>query len=716
MTDKPTSSPASCKSCGLEDGAASLSLYIDEMDCANEKAIIAGKLKNLGGILDFEINLASQKVDIRYSPAAISPQTIIRSIAATGMNPRRVKTRGQAGKWWQDWRIKLIAVSGILLLVAFLAERLGLPRDSARYIYAVAIVVGGYFPAKMAVSGILTRTLNIYALLIVATVGAVALGFWDEAGLLVFVYTWGAILETFATQKARSSLKSLVDMLPAEAVVVTGGQERVLNVEQVGVGEIIAVKPGQKIPLDGTVVTGTSSVDQAPVTGESIPAAKTAGDTVFAGSINQKGYLEIRTSASFEDTTLSRIIRSVERAEGRKSSYQRFAENFGNIYTPVIFIVSLLVAAIPWLLGQPFEEWFYRALVLLVVSCSCGLVLSVPISVLSAVSAAARHGVLIKGGADLEAAGSIRALAFDKTGTLTLGLPEVTDIFTLKGSEMELLSIAAAIESRSSHPLAGAILEKARQKGVEIASIDDFSDLPGLGTRGTIAGQTYYAGNIALYRSLSIDTGKPADLLNRLENEGKTAILIMDNSAVLGIIAAADRLRPEARSTLDALTRSGIKHTVMLTGDNEGTARAIAREAGIEEYRAALLPEDKTAAVRELKTLYGRVGLVGDGINDAPAMTAADVGIAMGAAGADVALETADMALMADNLARLPYLFETSRKAVTVIRQNVAASLIIVAAVVLLALTGVIGLVPGLLINEGGALLVMLNGLRLLKA
>jgi len=716
MTDKSVLAPPACKSCGLEKDRASLSLYIEEMDCANEKAIITSKLNNLDGILDFEINLASQKVDIRYSPAVISPQAIIRSIAATGMKARPAKIKTRDGKWWQDGRIKLIAVSGILLLGAFLSERLGLSRDIARYIYAGAIIVGGYFPAKMAVSGIRTRTLNIYALLIAATVGAVALGFWDEAGLLVFVYTWGAVLETFATQKARSSLKTLVEMLPAEALVITGGKEVALNVEQIEPGEIIAVKPGQKIPLDGTVVSGSSSVDQAPVTGESIPIARTAGDNVFAGSINQQGYLEIKTTRRFDDTTLSRIIRSVERAEARKSSYQRFAENFGNIYTPVIFVVSLLVAVIPWLLGQPFDEWFYRALVLLVVSCSCGLVLSVPIAVLSAVSAAAKRGVLIKGGADLEAAGSIQALAFDKTGTLTFGLPEVTDIFALDADEVALLSIAASIESRSGHPLAAAILEKAREQGAELAGVEDFSDLPGLGARGTIKGKAFFAGNVALCRSLSIDAGKPADLLARLENEGKTAILVMDESSILGVIAAADRLRPEACSALKALTRSGMKHIVMLTGDNEGTARAIAAEAGIQEYRSALLPEDKTAAVRQLKARYGRVGLVGDGVNDAPAMTAADVGIAMGAAGSDIALETADMALMSDDLAKLPYLFETSRKAVTIIRQNVAASLIIVGVIVSLALTGVIGLVPGLLINEGGALLVMLNGLRLLKA
>ncbi|MBN1369671.1 MAG: cation-translocating P-type ATPase [Dehalococcoidaceae bacterium] len=715
MTEKPVPAPPSCKSCGLENEAASLSLFIEEMDCANEKAIVTNKLANLEGILDFAINLASQKVDISYSPGVISPQAIIRSIAATGMNPRLAQVMAKDNQWWRDWRIKLIAVSGVLLLGAFLAERLGLARDIARYVYAAAIIVGGYFPAKMAVSGIRTRTLNIYALLIVATVGAVALGFWDEAALLVFVYTWGAVLETFATRKARSSLKSLVEMLPAEALVIKNGQEITTNVEQIEPGEIIKIKPGQKIPLDGNVFAGSSSVDQAPVTGESMPVAVTAGDSVFAGSINQQGYLEVETTRRFDDTTLSRIIHSVERAESKKSSYQRFAENFGNIYTPVVFVVSLLVAVVPWLLGQPFDEWFYRALVLLVVSCSCGLVLSVPITVLSAVSAAAKHGLLIKGGADLEAAGNIQVLAFDKTGTLTTGHPQVTDIFSLKASDMEVLSIAATIESRSGHPLAGAVLEKARREGVKLASIDDFSDLPGLGARGTIAGKTYYAGNTALYHKLSIDAGKPADLLTRLENEGKTAILVMDDSAVLGIIAAADRLRPEARATVKRLTRSGMKHIVMLTGDNEGTARSIAAEAGIEEYRSAMLPEDKTDAVKELKARYGRIGLVGDGVNDAPAMTAADVGIAMGAAGSDIALETADMALMADDLARLPYLFETSRKAVAVIRQNVAASLIIVGLVVTLALTGVIGLVPGLLINEGGALLVMLNGLRLLK-
>ncbi len=380
-----------------------------------------------------------------------------------------------------------------------------------------------------------------------------------------------------------------------------------------------------------------------------------------------------------------------------------------------MFGVAVIVAVVPWMLGQPFTPWFYRALVALVVSCSCGLALSVPISVLAAVSAAARKGVLIKGGADLEAAGSVDVVVFDKTGTLTIGLPKVTDVVVLNGTAANLLSVAASVESRSEHPLADAILRKAREEGVEIAPLADFESLTGLGAKGTVDGNAYYVCNRKLCDRMSIHLGKAEKELVRLEDDGKTAVLVVSRGEILGIIGVADQLRPEAKDAIASLKKAGIKHTVMLTGDNEGTARAIASQVGIDEYRSQLMPEDKVAVVNELKRKYKKVAMVGDGVNDAPAMAAADVGITMGAAGTDIALETADLALMSDDLSRIPYALGISRKAMATIKQNVAASLAIVALVVTLALIGRIGLVPGLLINEGSALIVMLNGLRLLR-
>jgi Cd2+/Zn2+-exporting ATPase len=699
-----------------EESTRTISLYVEGMDCADEVAVIEKKLKRLDGILSFEVNLASEKLEATYDPSRLSSQDVLKSIAETGMKARLAKPKVKNRAWWRDTRVRLIAVSGVFLLTAFLLEQFGLDHSIARFIYGAAIVVGGYYPAKMAVAGLRARTLNIYTLLVVATVGAIVLGFWDEAATLVFVYTWGAVMETYATDRARGSLRLLMELVPREALVKRDGQELTLPVEEVQVGETVIVRPGEKVPLDGVVVTGSSSVDQAPITGESIPVSKVAGDTVFAGCINQRGSLEVKVSKLSQDTTLARIIHSVERSESKKSSYQHFAERFGRIYTPIMFGVAAVVAVVPWLLGQPSTPWVYRALVVLVVSCSCGIALSVPISVLAAVSAAARKGVLIKGGADLEAAGSVDVVVFDKTGTLTIGLPRVTDVVPLNGSAPNLLSVAASVESRSEHPLADAILREAREEGVEVTPLADFEALVGLGAKGTVDGKVYYVCNRMQCDRMSIPLGKAEKELARLENEGKTAVLVIGHGEILGIIAVADQLRPEAKDAIARLKKMGIKRVAMLTGDNEGTARAIASQAGIDEFRSQLLPENKVDAVRELKQKHHKIAMVGDGVNDAPAMAAADVGIAMGAAGTDVALETADLALMSDDLSKIPYAFAISRKAMAIIKQNVAASLAIVALVVTLALIGKIGLVPGLLINEGSALIVMLNGLRLLRS
>lgn len=698
-----------------EEVTQSIALYVEGMDCADEATVVDKKLKSLAGVLSLELNVASQKLEVIYDPSRVSAEVIIKAIAETGMKARLVKPRSKAKPWWQDTRVKLIAISGIVILTAFVLERLGLTHEIARFIYGAAILVGGYFPAKMALAGLRTKTLNIYTLLLVATVGAIVLGFWDEAAILVFVYTWGAVMETYVTERARGSLRLLMELVPREALVKQNGQELTLPVEEIELGKTVIVRPGERVPLDGVVLTGSSSVDQAPITGESLPVSKSPGDTVFAGSINQRGSLEVRVTKLSQDTTLARIIQSVERAEAKKSSYQHFAERFGKVYTPAIFLLALFVATVPLLLGQPFTPWSYRALVVLVVSCSCGLALSVPISVLAAVSHAARKGILIKGGADLEAAGRVDVVVFDKTGTLTIGLPRVTDVINLNSSGLNVLSLAASIESRSEHPLADAILRKAREEEVGITPLQDFEALTGLGARSNINGKVYYVGSRRLCEQMSIPLTGAEKELARLESEGKSTVLVLGQGEVLGIIAIADQLRPEAKTSIRELKRAGIKRVVMLTGDNEGTARAIATEAGVDEYRSQLLPEDKVEAVKELKQKYARVAMVGDGVNDAPAMAVADVGIAMGAAGTDIALETADLALMSDDLSKIPYALRLSRRAVVTIKQNVAASLAIVALVVTLALLGKIGLVPGLLVNEGSALLVMLNGLKLLK-
>ena len=695
-----------------------VTVYVEGMDCVDELSVIEKKFKGLPAVLGLQVNLVNQKLDINYDPARVTAQDIMKAIAETGMKPRLERPQSKARPWWQDTRVRLIFLSGVFILVAFVAERLGLRSDLARYIYSAAIMAGGYFPARMAVAGARTRTLNIYTLLVVATAGAIALGFWSEAALLVFAYTWGAVLETYAVDRARSSLRQLIELVPREALVRRDGQEVTVPVEEVKPDDVLIVRPGEKVPLDGTVVAGSSSLDQAAITGESIPVAKGQGDSVFAASVNQRGSLEVKVTKAFQDTTLARIVHFVERAEAKKSSYQLFSERFGKVYTPLIFVLAFAVAAIPPLFGQPFQEWFYRALVVLVVSCSCGLALSVPMAVLAAISNGARKGILIKGGADLEAAGKVEVVAFDKTGTLTIGLPTVTDVIPLadgRSPAPDILSLAAAVESRSEHPLAEAILRQAREQGLDIVPAVDFEAMPGLGARGAVAGRTFYVGSKRMCQRLSIPTEKAEKELIRLEQEGKSIALVTSETEVLGILAVADQVRKEAKSTVKALKRAGIKRVVMLTGDNEGTARAIAAQVGVDEYYPQLLPEDKVKAVQDLKAKYGRVAMIGDGINDAPAMIVADVGIAMGAAGTDIALETADLALMADDLSKVPEAFNLSRRAMNNIRQNIVVSLAIVALVVTLALAGRITLVPGVIVNEGSALLVMANALRLLR-
>jgi len=513
-----------------DNSAASVSLYVEGLDCADETALIRQKFKSLAGIVDFEVNLATQKLGVTYDSSRISSQDIIRAVAATGMKARLVRPEIKTRNWWRDFRVKLIAASGVLLLMAFILERLGLAQNFTRLIYAASMTAGGYYPLKMALAGLRSRTINIYTLLVIAAIGALLLGYWDEAAVLVFVYTWGAVMETYATEKARGSLRLLMQLAPREALVKREGQELTVPVEEVALGETVIIRPGEKVPLDGVVTAGSSSLDQSPITGESIPMSRSTGEAVFAGSINQRGSLEIAVSKLSGDTTLARIIHSVERSEAKKSSYQQFAERFGRIYTPSMFVLAMLVAFVPWLLGQPVAPWFYRALVMLVVSCSCGLVLSVPISVLASVSAAARKGVLIKGGADLEAASRVEAVVFDKTGTLTLGLPEVTDIVALSGSRLELLGLAASVESRSEHPLGEAVLRRARQENANIKALSDFEALPGLGAKGSINGEDFFVGNRSLCQRLSIPLGNAEQELNRLEEEGKTVLLVAERN------------------------------------------------------------------------------------------------------------------------------------------------------------------------------------------
>jgi len=617
--------------------------------------------------------------------------------------------------WYREPRVVFLIAAAVVTAIGLTLDWL-LPGVFAKAVLGLAIILGVVYPARAAWDSLLKKTLTINTLLIAATTGALALDLWEEAATLVVVFSLGGVLETYAVERARTSLKQLVDLTPREAHVIRGGVETLVAVEDIGVGEFVHVRPGERVPLDGRVAAGVSSVDQAPITGESIPVFKKPGDAVFAGSINQKGSLEIEVSSLSKDTTLAKVIQSVEEHQAHKSTYQRFGERFGRIYTPAMFVVALSVMTLPPLLtGAPFTDWLYRGLVVLVVSCSCGIALSVPVAVVSAIASAARRGVLFKGGAYLELLSGVKNIVFDKTGTLTYGEPIVTEIIPFQSiPEKRLLALAGAIESRSEHPVAGAIMAAAKERSVEPAPSTNWRSIPGLGARAVIDGKTYHAGNQKLIEAHNISLSPAESALKRLDEAGQTLVFVTEGDDLIGLIAVADTVRESAAATMRDLKAAGINRVMMLTGDNEATAKHIALEVGLDDYRAGLLPDDKAGIIVNLISEFGPVAMVGDGVNDAPALAASTVGIAMGAAGSDIAVETGDVALMSDDLSRLPFILNLSRRTVSIIRFNIGAALAVVAVLVSLALLGRIDLVPGLLINEIAAFFIILNSLRLL--
>lgn len=700
----------------IKDEVETYKLIIEGMDCQDEVVIIEKKLKSLTGIKDFETYLATQSVKVAYDHSLISIQQIIKSIAETGMKASVVKEIGPKITWWKEKRIMALSICGLFTLTAFVLEKLGWKGMMPATFYSLAIVIGGYYPAKMALGALKTLTLNIRTLMVTGAIGAVTLGLWEEAATLVFIYLLGDILEIYTVSKSRSALRILMELAPKEALVRKNGKEMILPAEEVTISDIIIIRPGEKIPLDGKVIKGYSSVDQSPITGESIPVEKKEGDEVFAGTFNQRGVLEVVVMKLSKDTTLAKIIHSVEEAQTKKSSYQRFGEKFGKYYTPAMFTLAFVVAAAPTLFLGNFSYWFYRGLVVLVVSCSCGIALSVPVAVVAAIGNAARRGVLVKGGIYLEIAAKLKAIAFDKTGTVTIGKPSVTDIVPLNNQREEtILKLAASIESYSEHPLGETIVSHAKEKGLHLQTVNSFESLTGMGAKAKIDNYEYLIGSKRLFLEHSIPLDKVRVLISELEKQGKTVVLLGSREEFLGVIAVADKVRADAKNVIQTLKYMGIERVVMLTGDNEGTAEAVARETNIGEYYARLLPEDKVETVKKLKEKYYHIAMVGDGVNDAPAMAEADIGIAMGAAGTDIAIETSDFVLMSDDLTKIPYIIKLSRRTIRNIQQNIIISLLIIAFLVPIALLGWIGLVPGLLINEIGGLIVIANGLRLLR-
>jgi len=548
-------------------------------------------------------------------------------------------------------------------------------------------------------------------LMTIAILGAAIIGKWSEGAVVVILFAISEVLEGFSMNKARNSIQSLMEIAPAEAWVERNGQEILLKAEEIEIGDILLVKPGQLIALDGVVLEGESSVNQAAITGESIPVAKAVNDEVFAGTLNEAGFLKVKVTKQADETMIAKVIDLVEEAQGQKAPSQRFVDRFAKYYTPVIIAIAVLTAIIPPLvLGQGWHEWLYEGLAVLVVGCPCALVISTPVAIVTAIGTAARHGVLIKGGSFLEAAGALKAIAFDKTGTLTKGIPTVTDFINYSKDE-ELLDKIAALESMSQHPLAEAILKEAAYANKNI-KVTGFLSLTGKGIKGKINGTGYKIGNPLLFNCIPDDI---AAEINQLQNQGKTVMIAGTDQSILGLIAVADVVRESSSTVMEQLNQLGIEQTIMLTGDNRAAANTIGKQVGVTRIEAELLPEDKLTFIQKLSEQFGRVAMVGDGVNDAPALAAAEVGIAMGSAGTDTALETADIAFMNDDLRKLPFMIRLSRQMLRIIKQNITLSLVVKLVALLLVIPGWLTLWIAIFADMGVTLLVTLNGLRLLR-
>ena len=748
---------------------------ISGMDCADCARGIERTVRHVPGVASSTVSFGTARLrvlaDEETDPATLSGH-VVRAVGEAGYGARILQepaTATPVPPWWRAWlgntRLRAAAAAGVLIVLAWLLGRLsavasvpsllsllGYQTEKISLLpllgYAGAVLIGG---AQIARSGfralVRSHTLDINLLMTVAVLGAIAINEWAEAAAVVFLFGLGEGLEGLTVDRARNSIRSLLHLTPLEAVRKSpGGPERVA-VEDLELHDIVIVRPGERIPADGLVVTGGSSVDQAAITGESMPVAKTAGSDVYAGTINGRGYLEVEVRHRAADATLARIGRLIEEAQEQRAPTERFVDRFARYYTPVVFAAAVLVALVPPLTGQPLLPWLYRALVLLVVSCPCALVISTPVAIVAALGRAAAFGVLIKGGEHLEQAGSIRVVAFDKTGTLTAGRPEVVAVRTVSGYEPEeLIALAAVIEERSEHPLAAAVLHRREhevamgacdvhgdhahdhdadhihlyphdESEAELAAreVSDFEAITGLGARASLDGHACYVGSLSLFDELGVNTHELRGTVEQWQDEGRTVLLVGGDTEVYGAIAVADRPRPFAREALQQLRQAGVHRITMLTGDNERTARSVARELGVDEHRAGLLPEQKVGAVRELIAAYGRVAMVGDGVNDAPALATATIGVAMGAAGSDTAIETADIALMGDDLGKLAFVIGLSRRALRIIRANIAFALAVKALVIGLTLLGLTSLWLAILADTGATLLVVANSMRLLR-
>lgn len=716
--------------------AKTFSAKIHGMDCGSCAKTVEAGLQKLVGVSNVSVSFATERLQLLYDPQFMGEEIICDRIKHLGYtveqsvesnfhhhehnhaqkNPKPTVKPDATN--WQFWihnrRGQSVILAGVGLVLGLIAQKLALPIWIARVFYGVGIIIAGYPVARAGLFELRIRRADMNLLMSISVIGAIILGDWFEASLVVFLFSLGSTLQLISIGRTRNAIRALMDLTPATATVKRNGKEATVPVESVQVNDIITVRPGQRIALDGLVMDGTSAVDQSPITGESIPEDKAIGDRVYAGTMNQTGFMEIKVTHAASDTTVAKIIHLVESAQESRAPSQQWVDKFAAIYTPIVILIAFLIAVIPPLaFAQPFNVWIYRALVMLVIACPCSLVISTPVSIVSAIGAATRQGVLFKGGHALETVGKLDTLAFDKTGTITQGLPLVKGIYDIgKVSKEMVLLIAASLEMRSEHPLAKAIVTEAKKQGMELATPDNFKSFPGQGIWATLGQQTYIVGNRRLFKEVGVPISSEAeDMLVKIEESGQTPVLVGDKE-FLGALALADGLRLEASEALRQLKRIGVKQLVMLTGDRNAVAAAIAKEVGIQEYHGELLPEDKLNSIKTRRST-GVVGMVGDGINDAPALAAADISFALGTI--DIALETADVVLVGSDLRKLAYAVDLSRRTVSVIQQNVVFSLVTKGLFLLLGTFGFVGLAVAVLADTGTSLLVTANGMRLFR-
>ncbi len=695
-------------------------IHIEELCCVAEEDLIRSRLSSIENIDQLEFNHVTRTV--RVTHALEDDRTLFRAISGLGMTPRFLHERDDDDitvqrRFWTKPATILAIVSGLFATTAEVLHFSGIDDEHLvlRLFAVVAMIAGGFHTAGRAWHAVRTLTLNIHVLMIVAVVGALLLGEWTEGAMVIFLFAVAELIEERSMDRARGAIRNLLAIAPQRASVLRGLSWEEAAVNSVAVGEIVRIKPGERVPLDGVVRHGISAVDQAPITGESMPVEKGIGDEVFAGSLNGAGTFDFEVTQDARNSTISRIVKLVEEAAANRTKAERFVDRFARRYTPSIVLAALLVGLLPPLLTtDPWSLWFYRALVLLVIGCPCALVIATPVAAVSGLAGGARRGILIKGASFLEQGSDLRMIAFDKTGTLTEGRPRVSDVIPLSGSSSEyLLHLAAAVEARSEHPVASAIIaahEEVHADEDEII-VHDFLALPGRGVRGRVDGETIYVGNHRMAHDMGICSEDLERRLQELEMEGKTAMVVATAQAVIGIIAAADAIRESSRDAVDQLHALGIR-TAVLTGDNSVAARRIARDLGIDDVRADLLPEEKIAAVGELQRAEGSVGMVGDGVNDVPALAQADVGFAMGSAATHVAIETADVALMDEDLRKIPQFISTARRTISIMKQNIAIALGLKGIFFILALMGEATLWMAVFADMGAALIVVGNALR----